>query len=128
MASAAQVKMYRKMKNDYCKTAIIWSHGPSADAAEHRSTTSCKVSVLVLRTEQNQTRKQKNSFVNVTQIISFVATMLLGNQSYIVGKPVYFKWCHACKEKCICGASSRAKCRAVAPKKNLTNLLKSSKK
>ena len=30
----------------------------------------------------------------------FVVTMLLGNTSYTVGKPIYFpfKWCHICKE------------------------------
>lgn len=34
----------------YRKTVIIWSHGLSVDAAPHRSTTSCKASVLVFLT------------------------------------------------------------------------------
>lgn len=39
---------------NYCKTVIIWSHGPSVDAAAHRSTTSCKASVLVFLTGQKK--------------------------------------------------------------------------
>ena len=35
----------------------------------------------------------------------FVVTMLLGNKSYTVGKPVYFpfKWCQICKEHALVG-------------------------
>lgn len=46
---------------NYFKTAIIWSHGPSVEAAAHRSTTSWKASVLVFLTGQNK-KKKKNLF------------------------------------------------------------------
>lgn len=41
----------------YRKTATIWSHGPSADAPPHRSTTSCKASVLVFLTARTKRNK-----------------------------------------------------------------------
>ena len=53
----------------------------------------------------------------------FIVTMLLGNKSYTVGKPVYFhfKWCHICKEHALMGLSALSMW--VAPMKNLPNLL-----
>ena len=46
--------------------------------------------------------------INIAQKVRtfvFVVTMLLGNKSYTVGKPVYFpfKWCHICKEHAFVG-------------------------
>ena len=38
----------------------------------------------------------------------FPVTMLRGNKSYTVGKPVYFpnKWCHICKEHAFMGRAA----------------------
>lgn len=47
---------------NYFKTVIIWSHGPSVDAAAHRSTTSCKASVLVFLTGQKKKSLQRLTF------------------------------------------------------------------
>lgn len=41
----------------YSKTLSIWPHGPSVDVAAHRSTTSCKASVLVFLTEEARKKR-----------------------------------------------------------------------